>query len=58
MTWMKYTISILKKIIPIRNFTFRMFREYVKKHLSEIEHLSGEEIVRQRYEKFRRIGAE
>ncbi len=40
------------------DFTFRMFREYVKKHLSEIEHLSGEEIVRQRYEKFRRIGAE
>ena len=37
--------------------TFENFRKYVKKHLDELKKLSPEELVEDRYQKFRRIGA-
>ncbi len=37
--------------------TFENFRNYVKKHLDELKKLSPEELVEDRYQKFRKIGA-
>ncbi len=37
--------------------TFENFRKYVKKHLDELKKLSPEELVEDRYQKFRKIGA-
>jgi len=37
--------------------TFENFRHYVKKHLNELKKLSPEELVEDRYQKFRKIGA-
>jgi len=37
--------------------TFENFRKYVKKHLNELKKLSPEELVEDRYQKFRKIGA-
>ena len=39
------------------DFTFNSFKEYVLKHLKEIERLSPDELVKSRYEKFRKMGA-
>jgi acetyl-CoA carboxylase carboxyl transferase subunit alpha len=39
------------------DFTFNSFKEYVLKHLKEIESLSPDELVKSRYEKFRKMGA-
>jgi len=36
--------------------TFENFKTYVKKHLRELQKLSPEELVEQRYQKFRKIG--
>ncbi len=36
--------------------TFENFRKYVKKHLDELKNLSPEELVEDRYQKFRKIG--
>ncbi len=36
--------------------TFENFRKYVKKHLDELKKLSPEELVEDRYQKFRKIG--
>ncbi len=36
--------------------TFENFRNYVKKHLDELKNLSPEELVEDRYQKFRKIG--
>ncbi len=37
--------------------TFENFRNYVKKHLDDLKKLSPEELVENRYQKFRKIGA-
>jgi len=37
--------------------TFGNFRNYVKKHLTELKQLTPEELVEDRYQKFRKIGA-
>jgi len=39
------------------DFTFNSFKEYVLKHLKEIERLSPDDLVKSRYEKFRKMGA-
>ncbi len=37
--------------------TFENFKNYLRKHLNELKRFSGEELRKQRYQKFRKIGA-